>query len=139
MSWPVTGSLVVIKYKDEVVTFGQAMKLQVKVDYQTVRVLGEIFPKTFVVSFVTISGGFVVAETRDASYLKVLLEQIDESLTNSGPSTNQFILEAIPENGDAPTYTVQDVNIVDFVADIDISGKLLNSNVTFVGRKIRAS
>jgi hypothetical protein len=136
MSYPVTGSLVSIRYGGRDIAFGQGLKIEKKIDYQTVRVLGEIYPKTFVISFVTVTGGFTIADHADVAQLQQVIAEIESSVGSSAPSGKTFQIVAAGGSTDAPTYTIEDVKIIDMSTDVDISGQLLTTTVTFIGRKM---
>jgi hypothetical protein len=139
MSWPVTGSLVKISYGDlGVIAFGQAFKVDEKIDYQPVRVLGAVRPKTFVLSYITINGGFTVADHKDLELIRKCHLEVASSQASSAPSGKTFRLEATDSeditNEDCPTLIVEDAKIINITEEVDISGKLLTATVTFTGR-----
>jgi hypothetical protein len=139
IGFPVSGSLVEIIYEGTPIAYGQGLKLDMKVDYKPVRQLGRIYPVTFVINFVTVSGGFSIADTAAANWLQVITDQIDSSSTSSDPSQwGSFCLRAIAGNNDAPTYTVTNVRFVDLSPTVDISGNLLETTITFVGLRLKS-
>jgi hypothetical protein len=133
-SYPVSGSQVEVTYEGNVVAYGQGLKLDLKVDYQSVRRLGSIWPATLIVTYATVSGAFTVADTKSDGWLKIMKDQIDESQKSSDPSQwPQVTLRAIATNNDAPTYSVTNVRFIDLSPTVDISGNLLATTITFLG------
>ncbi len=147
MAYPVGSSQVRIKYRDRVIAYAQGMKLSVSIGYTDIRALGDVYVKGFVPAYVTVQGAFTIADERDYNVLKLAQQELTEALAagGSGPSTQQFVLEpadgegGFGSEGDAPTYTVQDVRLTDFIPEVDNSGNLLSVTVNFRGRKVVVS
>lgn len=151
IKFPVTGSLVEIRYgSGETIGFAQGMKIEKRIEYTPVRVLGLAYPRTFVISFVTITGGFVVADTGDMTVLLWVFKEIVESCKSSNPdnwgsfdlvgtSKPLATIEGLPQDAgiaDAPSYVVRQCRIIDISTSVDTSGKLLSTQVSFVGRYV---
>jgi hypothetical protein len=133
-SYPVSGSQVEITYEGNIVAYGQGLKLDLKIDYQTVRRLGSIWPATLIATFATVSGAFTVLDTKSDGWLRIMKAQIDESQLSSDPSQwPQVTLRAVANNNDAPTYSVTSVRFIDLSPTVDISGNALATTITFLG------
>lgn len=139
MSNPVTGSQIEIYYDNELVSYGQGFKVSKRIDYQTVRTLGQIYPRAFVISFVMVQGGFTVADHSDLKSLNKVLDQIEASRASSAPSNRPFSIRPAEGSSDAPSYTVQDCQITQMDSEGSIDGSLMTTTFTFVGKKMIAS
>jgi len=143
--YPVTGSLVQIWYDGKVIGYGQGFKIDMKVDYQMARELGKVYPSTFVLSFITVTGGFTVADYATLKSLEKILTDVGSARGTSAPSGKSFKLvptddSDFPEvNTDAPQYIVEDVRFVNMTTQGDISGQLVTTTISFMGRKISAA
>ena len=137
ITYPVSGSQVEILHNGAIISYGQGMKMNMQVDYQTVRQLGSIYPATFVITFVTITGGFTVADSSGADWQGIIASQIEESRLSSNPDQwGQFTLRAISGNQDAPTYTITNVRFMSLSPTVDITGGLLENTITFIGIRL---